>query len=169
MCIRDREEEAFYKAIQNFTVASKRLEKIAENSRTTVYKDFAHSPSKLKATTSAVKKQFKDRSLIACMELHTFSSLNKEFLKQYKGAMETADKAIVFFSPKAIEHKRLEQLDPAYVKDCFGSDNVEVITETAMISSELKSTNWEDKNLLLMTSGNFGGIDLDSFDQELIS
>lgn len=163
------EEESFYKAIQSFTGASKRLEKIAENDSTTVYKDFAHSPSKLKATTAAVKKQFNDRELIACMELHTFSSLNKEFLKQYEGAMETADKAFVFFSPKAIEHKRLEQLDPAYVKECFASDNVEVITETEVISRHLKSTDWKGKNLLLMTSGNFGGIDLDAFAQELIS
>lgn len=163
------EEEAFYKAIQSFTGASKRLEKIAENENTTVFKDFAHSPSKLKATTAAVKKQFDDRELIACMELHTFSSLNKEFLKQYEGAMETADKAFVFFSPKAIEHKRLEQLDRQYVKDCFASDNVEVITETEVISKHLKSTDWKGKNLLLMTSGNFGGIDLDSFAKELIS
>lgn len=163
------EEEQFYKAIQSFTGASKRLEKIAENNETTVYKDFAHSPSKLKATTAAVKKQFKDRELIACMELHTFSSLNKEFLKQYEGSMATADKAFVFFSPKAIEHKRLEQLDPSYVKNCFASDNVEVITETDVISNHLKSTDWKGKNLLLMTSGNFGGIDLDTFAKELIS
>jgi len=163
------EEKSFYEAIQSFTGASKRLEKIAENENSTVYKDFAHSPSKLKATTAAVKKQFDDRKLIACMELHTFSSLNKEFLKQYKGAMETADEAIVFFSPKAIEHKKLEQLDPDYVLKCFASENVEVITETEVIERKLKTTDWKGKNLLLMTSGNFGGIDLDSFASELVS
>ena len=163
------EEKSFYEAIQSFTGASKRLEKIAENAYSTVYKDFAHSPSKLKATTAAVKKQFDDRKLIACMELHTFSSLNKEFLKQYEGAMETADEAIVFFSPKAIEHKKLEQLDPDYVLKCFASENVEVITETEVIERKLKATDWKGKNLLLMTSGNFGGIDLDSFASELVS
>lgn len=162
------EESDFYRAIQSFSGASKRLEKIAEKESCVIYKDFAHSPSKLKATTKAVKDQFPDRKLLACMELHTFSSLSKEFLVQYKGSMATADRAIVFFDPHAIAHKKLKDLDAEEVKASFGSDNVEVVTSTQEIQSILKSQNWDHQNLLLMSSGNFGGLNLDQFAQELL-
>src|SRR5690554_7449919 len=94
--------------MKNFTGAGKRLEKVSETPERILYKDFAHSPSKLKATTSAVKEQFPDRKLVACMELHTFSSLKKDFLPQYKDAMKNADKALVYFSPKVVAHRSEE-------------------------------------------------------------
>lgn len=99
--------DVFYNALKSFKGAAKRLELLAENDQFAVYKDFAHSPSKLKATLEAVRKQFPDRKLIACLELHTFSSLNENFLNEYKGTMADADVAIVYFNPKTIEHKKL--------------------------------------------------------------
>lgn len=113
-------EAEFYHAIADFKGASKRLERIAHNEQSTVYKDFAHSPSKLKATTAAVQKQFPHRKLVACMELHTFSSLNKEFLKEYEGAMNTCDTAIVYFNPHTIAHKKLEPITADEVRRAFG-------------------------------------------------
>src|ERR1035437_4321590 len=117
-------DEQFYLAIQTFTGAAKRLEVVKKNDVTAVYKDFAHSPSKLKATTQAVKKQFPDRKLIACMELHTFSSLNENFLKEYGGSMALADEAIVYFNPHTIEHKKLKPITEEQVKQAFGGNNI---------------------------------------------
>lgn len=160
--------EHFYKAIRSFKGAAKRLELIAKNDFTTIYKDFAHSPSKLKATTEAVKKQFPNRKLIACMELHTFSSLNEKFLEQYYGAMELADEAIVYFNPQTIEHKKLKPISADQVKTAFGGNNLEVIIDSKKIQEKLKSYDWKDKNLLLMTSGNFDGMNLNEFGENLI-
>jgi UDP-N-acetylmuramate: L-alanyl-gamma-D-glutamyl-meso-diaminopimelate ligase len=161
-------DEDFYQAITSFKGASKRLEKIAENHQTIIYKDFAHSPSKLKATIKAVKEQFPDRKLIACMELHTFSSLKKEFLPQYKNCMLNADKAYVYFNPKVVEHKKLEVISAELVKEAFSSDNVEVYTDSEKIIKKLKTENLVGTNLLLMSSGNFNGVDLNKFAKELI-
>ena len=113
---------AFYEAIQSFSGASKRLEKVAKNEQSTVYKDFAHSPSKLKATTSAVHSQFPDRKLVACLELHTYSSLNEKFLREYEGCMDSADEAIVYFNPHTIQLKRLPAITPEQVKASLRSD-----------------------------------------------
>ncbi len=158
----------FYTAIQSFKGASKRLELVKRTSSFAMYKDFAHSPSKLKATTKAVKDQFGDRTLIACMELHTFSSLNKEFLAQYNGAMATADKAFVYFSPKTLAHKKLAAITPEEVKAAFGTENVTVYTESETLINDLKAMSWEDKNLLMMSSGNFNGVDFNVLAEELI-
>lgn len=160
-------EEEFFVAIQSFTGASKRLELVKRTSSSVMYKDFAHSPSKLKATTAAVKKQFEGRSLIACMELHTFSSLNKEFLEQYNGSMSTADKAIVYYSPKTLEHKRLSPLSKKDVKSAFNSDNVEVCTDSAELVKMLQAEDWNNKNLLMMSSGNFDGVDFSELADQL--
>jgi UDP-N-acetylmuramate: L-alanyl-gamma-D-glutamyl-meso-diaminopimelate ligase len=160
-------EEEFFVAIQSFTGASKRLELVKRTSSSVMYKDFAHSPSKLKATTAAVKKQFEGRSLIACMELHTFSSLNKEFLEQYNGSMSTADKAIVYYSPKTLEHKRLSPLSKEDVKSAFNSDNVEVCTDSAELVKMLQTEDWNNKNLLMMSSGNFDGVDFSELADQL--
>ncbi|MCT4583020.1 MAG: Mur ligase family protein [Flavobacteriales bacterium] len=159
----------FYTAIQSFKGASKRLELVKRTSNFAMYKDFAHSPSKLKATTKAVKDQFGDRTLIACMELHTFSSLNKEFLAQYNGAMATADKAFVYFSPKTLAHKKLATITPEEVKTAFGTKNVTVYTESAALINDLKAMSWEDKNLLMMSSGNFNGVDFNVLAEELLA
>jgi UDP-N-acetylmuramate: L-alanyl-gamma-D-glutamyl-meso-diaminopimelate ligase len=161
--------EKFYQAIRSFKGASKRLELIAKNKFSCVYKDFAHSPSKLKATTEAVKKQFPNRKLVACMELHTFSSLNESFLEQYHGSMELADEAIVYFNPHTIEHKKLKPINADQVKNAFGGNNVEVITDSKQIAEKLKNRQWENCNLLLMTSGNFDGMDLNTFGESLLT
>jgi UDP-N-acetylmuramate: L-alanyl-gamma-D-glutamyl-meso-diaminopimelate ligase len=165
----DVSEAGFYKAITDFKGASKRLELIASNSGTAVYKDFAHSPSKLVATVSAVQKQFPNRKLVACMELHTFSSLNKEFLQQYAGTMDNCDTAIVYFNPKTIAHKKLAELSKEEVKEAFNRPDLIVITETEEVLSWLKNHEWNGSNLLLMTSGNFDGVNLDEFGKELLA
>ncbi len=159
----------FYKAIQSFTGASKRLELVKKTKDFAMYKDFAHSPSKLKATTRAVKEQFLDRELIACMELHTFSSLNKTFLEQYNGAMLNADRAFVYFSPKTLEHKKLESISPEEVKEAFASGNVTVYTDSNKLISDLKAIDWKNKNLLMMSSGNFDGVDFKELGESLVS
>ena len=156
----------FYSVIQKFTGASKRLETITKNDKTHILKDFAHSPSKLQATTKAVKNQYPDRELIACIELHTFSSLNQEFLSEYKNTMLDADKA---FSPKAIEHKKLAMLSENDVKNAFFSENVTVFTNSDELMKTVKSINFENKNLLLMSSGNFDGVDFEELGNELIN
>jgi UDP-N-acetylmuramate: L-alanyl-gamma-D-glutamyl-meso-diaminopimelate ligase len=161
-------DDQFFDAISSFTGAAKRLEQIAKNDSSIAYKDFAHSPSKLKATVSAVKQQYPERELIACMELHTFSSLKKEFLPHYKDCMEEADEAIVFFSPDVVAHKKLDPITIEMVKAAFGTKNVTVYTDSNEITDLLRAKNWKDSNLLLMSSGNFHGVDLDAFAKELI-
>jgi len=149
----------YYSAISNFKGASKRLEIVKSVNGFTFFKDFAHSPSKLKATTSAVKIQYPERTLYACMELHTFSSLTYEFLMQYQGCMDEADRAIVYFNPHTIEHKKLPPISITNVLDAFKRDDLIVFTESKELVSFLKSEKWLNKNLLMMSSGNFDGID----------
>lgn len=153
-------DQQFYQSIGSFRGAARRLEVLSENDRCTVFYDFAHSPSKLQATTVAVKKQFPQRRLVAVMELHTFSSLKKEFLPQYAGTMEQADEAFVFFNPEVIEHKRLEPVSKEDVEQAFARTDLRVFTDPAELFSLLLGENWVDRNLLIMTSGNFSGIDL---------
>lgn len=158
----------FYSAIKSFKGAAKRLELIASNNTSRVYKDFAHSPSKLKATINAVRSQFKNKKLIACMELHTFSSLNKEFLNEYEHSMDVADQAIVYFNPHTIEHKKLASISEDQVKQAFKRDDLLIFTSSSDLQAHLKSLNYSDSNLLLMSSGNYDGIDVDKFAQELL-
>jgi len=162
-------KDDFYDAIKSFNGASNRLELIAENNNTKVFKDFAHSPSKLTATTNAVKQQFKNKKLVACMELHTFSSLSSEFLSHYAGAMDLADTAIVYFSKHAIEHKKLEMISPEQVKEGFAREDLLVFTESNELQNYLKSIDYSDKNLLIMTSGNLDGVDLKAFGEDICS
>ena len=122
------DEDDFYEAIASFKGASKRLEKIAENTQTVIFKDFAHSPSKVKATTEAVKKQYENREVIACLELHTYSSLNAEFLGEYKGALDQADKAVVFYSPHAVKIKQLDEVTTAQIGAAFGREDLIIFT-----------------------------------------
>ena len=160
-------EDEFFEAIATFKGASKRLEKIAENATTVVFKDFAHSPSKVMATTNAVKKQYQNREVIACLELHTYSSLNTEFLKEYKGALKSADKAIVFYSPEAIKIKRLENITSQQIKDAFEREDLIVFTNSDEFKEFLYTQNFDNTALLLMSSGNYGGLDFNKF-KELI-
>lgn len=151
----------FYEAIASFKGASKRLEKIAENSSAVVYKDFAHSPSKVKATTQAVKDQYPQRTLLACLELHTYSSLNPQFLSEYQGALDAADVAVVFYSPHAVEIKKLEPITPQQIAAAFQRDDLVIYTEPKAFQEFLFGQNFRDTSLLLMSSGNYGGLDLE--------
>lgn len=148
----------FYNQIATFNGASNRLELVKKMENSAFYKDFAHSPSKLKAASSAMKKQFIGRKLVACMELHTFSSLNEEFLKQYKGCMDEPDLAIVYFSPEAIAHKKLAPITTEQVHTAFNRDDLLVFTDSKKLEDYLKSLNWENQNLLMMSSGTFEGM-----------
>lgn len=161
------EADKFYEAIQSFTGAAKRLEPVKITPDFAFYKDFAHSPSKLKATIDAMKGQFPKRHLVACMELHTFSSLNENFLKEYKDCMKGADDAVVYFNPHTIEHKKLKPITETQVKEAFGDDRLKVFTRSADVTAYLRSQGWSGKNLLMMTSGNFDGVDFAKFASEL--
>lgn len=156
----------FLTAMADFTGAGKRLQKVVAKGSFTMYKDFAHSPSKLKATTAAVKQQYPNRALVACMELHTFSSLQKGFLPQYDGAMQAADQALVYYSPEVVAHKNLPALDPLEVQSGFGG-SVRIYTHTDEVLTFIKNQDWHNKVLLMMSSGNFDGIDYDTLGQEL--
>lgn len=147
----------FLTAIQSFTGAGKRLQKVTEREGFTVFKDFAHSPSKLKATTTAVKEQYANRKVIACMELHTFSSLKKEFLPHYTGAMKAADTALVYFSPAVVAHKKLDPISIEEVQTAFGG-NVVVVNKTAEVLQFIERETTNNCVLLMMSSGNFDGI-----------
>tara|TARA_Y100001968_G_C19376845_1_gene728124 strand:- start:134 stop:1459 length:1326 start_codon:yes stop_codon:yes gene_type:complete len=154
-------EKDFLNQISNFKGASNRLELVKKTENAAIYKDFAHSPSKLKATCLAMKKQFKKRKLIACMELHTFSSLNKDFLKEYKHSMNEADTSIVYFSPEAIEHKKLSSITTQQVHTAFQRKDLIIFTDSNKLEEFLKSQEWKNKNLLMMSSGNFNNINLE--------
>jgi UDP-N-acetylmuramate: L-alanyl-gamma-D-glutamyl-meso-diaminopimelate ligase len=158
----------FYEAIPSFRGAARRLETLASTAGTTVFRDFAHSPSKLTATIEAVKSQYPQSELVACMELHTFSSLKKEFLPQYAGTMQLADRAIVYYDPHTIEHKRLEPITQDMVKAGFEQESLEVYTNSDQLFDELRKIDWKNKNLLLMSSGNYSGKDLAAFANEII-
>ena len=156
----DIDEATFAKAIASFAGAARRLELIAQKNNCNIYRDFAHAPSKVKASISAVKQQFPYRKLIAILELHTFSSLNKDFMEEYKGAMKKADEAIVFYSKHALELKRMEPLDPENVKKGFQKQDLEVITERKNLEEKLKRDTFNNVNFLFMSSGNYDGMDI---------
>ena len=161
-------DEQFDEAIQSFGGASKRLELVKATKDCAVYKDFAHAPSKLRATIAAMKEQYPDRRLVACMELHTFSSLTAEFLKQYAGTMDRADVPFVYYSQHALQLKKLPDLDPEQVKASFANERVRVFTDSKQMVEELRKMHWQDANLLMMSSGNFDGIDFKLLADELI-
>jgi len=161
-------DEQFLEAIQSFKGASKRLEVVAENEYTIVFKDFAHSPSKLVATTQAVKRQFADRELVACIELHTYSSLSESFLDHYKGCLDDADVAMVYFSPHALQLKRLPEISADQVKDAFAKPGLVVYNDPERLQSDLLKINWRAKNLLMMSSGNFDGIRFEDIGQTIV-
>lgn len=158
----------FMQAITSFCGAAKRLQVLKQTDDTVIYLDFAHSPSKLKATTEAVHEHFAGRRLLAVMELHTFSSLNKDFLPQYAHAMDAADEAIVYFNPEVIEHKRLQPILPEDVAKNFAHKNMRVFTDSAKLVSAIKAENLHDTTLLIMTSGNLSGVNLKQLADELI-
>ncbi|MCC8423400.1 UDP-N-acetylmuramate--L-alanine ligase [Mucilaginibacter sp. UR6-11] len=158
----------FYTYITTFKGAARRLELVGKNDNATIFKDFAHSPSKLEATIHAVKTQFPDRKLIACIELHTFSSLNKDFLAQYAGTMDDADVAIVFIDKKTFEQKKMEPYPAGIVKTAFLKNDLIFFNDPKLLLTELQQLNLSNANLLMMSSGNFGGIDLIDLKNKLL-
>jgi UDP-N-acetylmuramate: L-alanyl-gamma-D-glutamyl-meso-diaminopimelate ligase len=153
-------DEQFYTAISSFKGAAKRLELLGANENTAMYKDFAHSPSKLKATIEAVKAQFPDRELVAVMELHTFSSLNREFLNEYRGSIDKADIPIVFTDIHNFAQKKVEPYSENVVKQAFGNNELNFFNKTEILVEFLSSINYKGKNLLVMSSGDFCGLNL---------
>lgn len=162
-------DENFYKAIATFEGAANRLQFVGKNDNTVIYRDFAHSPSKLKATVNAMHSQFKTEHLVAVMELHTFSSLNKDFLEQYTGTMDEADTAIVFFDKETFAQKKMAVLKESFVRDAFGRNDLHIFTDKQALQEFLLSQNWQKKNLLLMTSGTFGGMNVEQLSKEILS
>ncbi len=150
----------FYKSIATFKGAARRLELVGRNENTSFFKDFAHAPSKLKATIAAVKLQFPNRKLLACIELHTFSSLNKEYLDQYAGTMDEADTAVVFIDKKTFEQKKMAPYGAEIVKTAFGRDDILFFNDPFDLEKYLAGIKFHHLNLLMMSSGNFGGLDL---------
>lgn len=159
----------FTQAIAQFTGAAKRLEKLAEGNGTLVYRDFAHAPSKVKATIEAVKAQYPTKKLYAILELHTYSSLNEAFMAEYDGVMEKADEAVVFYSRHALELKRLPLLEKNVVEKGFGRSNLRVFNQRAELETFLKAHAYENSILLLMSSGNYDGLDLQAMAGKAVS
>jgi UDP-N-acetylmuramate: L-alanyl-gamma-D-glutamyl-meso-diaminopimelate ligase len=152
--------ENFYKAASTFSGAGRRLELIKATSDKAIYRDFAHSPSKLKATVAAVKEQFPERKLVACMELHTFSSLSENFLEQYAGSMNDADVPVVYFNPQTIAHKKLAQISEEQVAKAFENNNLVVFTDQEAMRNHIQNSFTSNSVLLMMSSGTFDGLDL---------
>ncbi|MEX8547129.1 MAG: UDP-N-acetylmuramate--L-alanine ligase [Mucilaginibacter sp.] len=162
------DEGVFYKAITGFKGAAKRLELIGSNGRTNIYKDFAHSPSKLLATIKAVKGQFPERKLIACIELHTFSSLNKKFLQEYAGTMDEADEAIVFIDRHTFVQKNMEPYENTVVKEAFEKQDLIFFDDANLLFRYLNQLNFKDSNLLMMSSGTFAGSDMAKLTENIL-
>ena len=156
------DQDDFYEAISSFSGASKRLEKVAENANCVVYKDFAHSPSKVKATTEAVKSQYPNRPLVACLELHTYSSLNAAFLEHYKGTLDAADTAVVFYSPEAVEIKKLDSVTETQIETAFEREDIIVFTDPTHFKNHINSLEFVQKTVLLMSSGSYGSLDFET-------
>jgi UDP-N-acetylmuramate: L-alanyl-gamma-D-glutamyl-meso-diaminopimelate ligase len=155
------DEDGFYEAIGSFSGASKRLEKIAETNASVIFKDFAHSPSKVAATTKAVKEQYAERTVLACLELHTYSSLNADFLSEYKNSLKSADVAVVFYSPKAVKIKQLEAVTSEQIAEAFQRDDLIIYTNPQEFKDFLFRQNLDKVALVLMSSGNYGGLDFE--------
>lgn len=160
-------DEQFFQAIQSFQGASGRLEVIKENGATTIYKDFAHAPSKVKATVKAVKEIHPSRDLFACVELHTFSSLNKKFLPQYKDSLKNAQIPVVYFNPDKVKAKKLEPINESDIKSAFANQSIRVFDNSEALQKFILEQNWKNKNLLMMSSGNFGGIDISKLSEKI--
>jgi UDP-N-acetylmuramate: L-alanyl-gamma-D-glutamyl-meso-diaminopimelate ligase len=162
------DELDFYEAIATFTGADKRLEKIVEHQSSVIFKDFAHAPSKVKATTNAVKHQYPQRRLLACLELHTYSSLNEIFLSEYANTLTSADEAVVFYSPSALKIKQLKPISSEQIANAFQHKNLTIYTDPIEFQEFLKTQNYSNTSLLLMSSGNYGGLNFDTLQNLII-
>jgi len=157
----------FVPAIASFTGAAKRLELMASNDNTNVYRDFAHAPSKVKATIEALKEQYPDRKLIGILELHTYSSLNEQFMQEYRGAMDKADIAVVFYSKHALELKRMPDLPVSTVQEGFRKQGLLVMNDKETVWQWLQSQQYQNSNIVLMSSGNYDGLDMLTFAKQI--
>jgi UDP-N-acetylmuramate: L-alanyl-gamma-D-glutamyl-meso-diaminopimelate ligase len=157
------DEQTFAEAISTFTGAAKRLELLAKNDSVVFYRDFAHAPSKVKATIEAAKAQFPGKKLVGILELHTYSSLNEAFMKEYRGALEKADEAAVFYSKHALELKRMPELKKEIVQAGFAKDGLEVINDREHLESWIRSRDFTNAVVLFMSSGNYDGFDVATF------
>jgi UDP-N-acetylmuramate: L-alanyl-gamma-D-glutamyl-meso-diaminopimelate ligase len=157
----------FLGAISDFTGAARRLELAADVGGLKIYRDFAHAPSKVKATIEAMKQQFPDKKLIAVLELHTYSSLNAAFMVEYRGAMEKADVACVFYSRHALELKRMAVLPREEVYAGFGKEALAIFNNRSELEGWLSEQDYENACLLLMSSGNYDGLDIVTFVRQL--
>ncbi len=155
------QEMDFYSHMESFEGAARRLEIFAQTGTTTIFRDFAHAPSKVMATIGAVKEQFSKRKVIACLELHTFSSLNKSFLPNYAGSMREADTRIVYFNPHTLEQKRLPALSISEMRIFFDDPDLVVIDDSALLLQTLRGLTGGDTCLLLMSSGNFNNLNFE--------
>lgn len=162
-------DEQFYKAIASFESPSKRLQLIKKSNSTSIYSDYAHAPSKVMATTKAVKELYASRSLLACFELHTFSSLNEEFISQYQETLNDAEEAIVFVNPKNLKNQDGKILGENEVKEAFSHANLKFFTDIDRLQQCILEHSWNNKNLLLMSSGNFAGLDLPKLSENIIN
>ena len=160
--------EMFFEAVSSFEGAAGRLQKVKEVHGTTIFKDFAHAPSKVKATIKAVKDLYSDRELIACFELHTYSSLNKNFLPQYKDSFKNANTSVVYFSPEKVKAKGFPEISADELKKAFANPSLQIFTSAQELHNFLKQQQYKNKNLLMMSSGNFGGLDIKQLASELI-
>jgi UDP-N-acetylmuramate: L-alanyl-gamma-D-glutamyl-meso-diaminopimelate ligase len=157
----------FAKAVSSFTGASKRLEVLAKNDDVIFYRDFAHAPSKVKATMEAVKQQFPDRKIVAVLELHTFSSLNEAFMKEYKDVLHPAEDAAVFYSSHALELKRMPPLAKEIVQKGFNKKGLSIFNERAELESWLQHLDLSQAVVVFMSSGNYDGLDTQAFAEEI--
>ena len=157
----------FLKAISSFTGAAKRLELLSKNDSTIVYRDFAHAPSKAKATIEAARHQFPDKRLIAVFELHTYSSLNAAFMKEYEGVMDEVDDAAVFYSKHALELKRMPELDKSVVKNGFNKNALQVFNTRQELEAWLNQLQYKNSVVLFMSSGNYEGINTEEFAKKI--
>ncbi len=157
----------FYKAIATFRGAAKRLQVLHTSDHSTIFLDFAHAPSKVLATVTALKEYYQERKLIVCLELHTYSSLDKNFINEYHNTLAMCDEAAIFYNPDTVKHKRLEKISAQDIKKAFGREDLEVLTKIADLENWVKKFDYRNSNLLLMSSGNFGGLDVNNIAKNL--
>jgi UDP-N-acetylmuramate: L-alanyl-gamma-D-glutamyl-meso-diaminopimelate ligase len=162
-------DEQFATAITSFPGAANRLELVHSSHNCAIFRDFAHAPSKLEATLNAVKEQFPERQLVACMELHTFSSLSQHFLPHFAHTMDKADYPVVYFNPHAIAHKKLVPITKQQVKEGFANEQLLVFDDSLEMQDYLRSLEWNNKNLLMMSSGNYDGLNIKEFSTQLMN
>ena len=153
-------EQQFFAAVSSFEGASGRLQRIVDGKNFSMYKDFAHAPSKVKATVKAMKEIYPGRDLVACLELHSFSSLNRNFIPQYKDSMKSAQLQIVYFNAEKMKAKNLEPLEASVIRKAFAAPSMHIFNDAKTLEDFLLQQSWPSKNLLMMSSGNFGGMDI---------